>query len=116
MEFKEKDWTSLVEKQCEMERRLQAMAATIADLEARVAELIRTQTAQQAEVAQISASAELQDASQVTPEIVATLTAAATAFVGKKARVRSAQPAAQNGSVAWAQQGRVNVQTSHKLR
>jgi hypothetical protein len=55
---------------------------------------------------------------QTKPEIVAALTAAATAFLGKKARVRSAQllPGEQENAGAWAQQGRVIVQTSHNMR
>ena len=55
---------------------------------------------------------------QTKPEIVAALTAAATAFLGKKARVRSAQSLAdpQDSAGAWAQQGRVIVQTSHNPR
>jgi hypothetical protein len=54
----------------------------------------------------------------IKPEIMAAITAAATAFLGKNARIRSARtvPAEQDGAGAWAQQGRVVVQTSHNLR
>lgn len=111
------------ERQREMERQLSAMATTVKALQARVAELGRLQAAraQAGEGAAISSAEENEAAKRkepVKPEIVAALTAAATAFLGKKARIRSAQmlPAAQNGPGAWAQQGRVFVQTSHNLR
>lgn len=112
------------ERQRDMERQLNAMATTVKALQARVAELGRLQAArgQEAEVATIVASAETAGKStqaQTKPEIVAALTAAATAFLGRKARVRSAEllPGPQQDSAgAWAQQGRMNVQTSHNLR
>lgn len=112
------------DRQRDMERQLNAMATTVKALQARVAELSRLQASHPVvgEVAAIAASAEGADQpkhTQTKPEIVAALTAAATAFLGKKARVRSAQllPAAQQESGgAWAQQGRVIVQTSHNLR
>jgi hypothetical protein len=111
------------ERQRDMERQLNAMATTVKALQARVAELSRLQAArvQEAEVVYISTAAEGADerkTAPVKPEIVAALTAAATAFLGKKARVRSAQllPNAQESADAWAQQGRVIVQTSHNMR
>jgi hypothetical protein len=97
------------------------MATTVKALQARVAELSRLQTAR-GEVAVISAPEETTDQAtqaQTKPEIVAALTAAATAFLGKKARVRSAKllPNTQQDSAgAWAQQGRMIVQTSHNPR
>ncbi|MGD0348211.1 MAG: hypothetical protein ABSA85_15715 [Terracidiphilus sp.] len=111
------------ERQRDMERQLDAMATTVKALQARVAELSRLQAArvQEAEVVTISAAVENVDEPKtppVKPEIVVALTAAATAFLGKKARVRSAQllPGAQENAGAWAQQGRVIVQTSHNMR
>jgi uncharacterized protein len=112
------------ERQRDMERQLNAMATTVKALQARVAELSRMQAArvQKAEVAAIAMPAETgarTKHAQTKPEIVAALTAAATAFLGKKARVRSAQllPSAQQDSAgAWAQQGRMIVQTSHNPR
>jgi uncharacterized protein len=109
------------ERQRDMERQLNAMATTVKALQARVAELSRLQTAR-GEVAVISAPEETTDQAtqaQTKPEIVAALTAAATAFLGKKARVRSAKllPNTQQDSAgAWAQQGRMIVQTSHTPR
>jgi len=112
------------ERQRDMERQLNAMATTVKALQARVAELSRLQAARTVvgEVSVIAAPAETAGRptqAQTKPEIVAALTAAATAFLGKKARVRSAQllpSAQQDGAGAWAQQGRVIVQTSHNLR
>jgi uncharacterized protein len=112
------------ERQRDMERQLNAMATTVKALQARVAELSRMQATrmQEAEVAVIATPAEIADhakRAQTKPEIVAVLTAAATAFLGKKARVRSAQllPNTQQDSAgAWAQQGRMIVQTSHNPR
>lgn len=116
------------ERQLDMERQLDAMASTVKALEARVAEFGRLQAARAEahEVAEIAAAAE--DAGtfggkakppQTKPEIVAALTAAATVFLGKKARVRSATllpGTQQDGAGAWAQQGRMIVQTSHNPR
>ena len=114
---------ALKERQDGMERQLSAMATTVHALQMRVAELGRLQAerAEEGEVTTISAAAENAGESKavpVKPETVAALTAAATAFLGKKARVRSVQllPSAQQTAGAWAQQGRVIVQTSHNLR
>lgn len=112
------------ERQCDMERQLNAMATTVKALQARVAELSRLQAArvQEADLAAMATPAETAGPAKQTqtkPEIVAALTAAATAFLGKKARVRSAQllPNTQQESAgAWAQQGRMIVQTSHNPR
>jgi methylmalonyl-CoA carboxyltransferase large subunit len=54
-------------------------------------------------------------ADEVTPEILMVLSAAVAAFLGKKARVRSARTLRPLGASAWAQQGRVFVQASHSL-
>lgn len=110
------------ERQRETERQLNAMATTVKALQTRVAELGREQTTSAGERAdaakQAAAENQAAPADAPTPEILAALTAAATAYVGKKARIRSAAlvPAEENGAGAWAQQGRVIVQTSHNLR
>lgn len=53
---------------------------------------------------------------EITPEILMVLTAAVSAFLGKKAKIRRARVAQHAGlSSAWAQQGRVFVQASHNL-
>jgi methylmalonyl-CoA carboxyltransferase large subunit len=53
---------------------------------------------------------------EISPEILSVISAAVAAFLGKKARVRSARlirPVVSTS--AWAQQGRVFVQASHNL-
>ena len=114
---------AVAERQRETERQLSAMATTVKALQARVTELGRLQgaRAQEGAVAAVSQGTEVEAGKKkepVKPEIVAALTAAATAFLGKKARIRSAEllPAEQDSAGAWAQQGRVIVQTSHNLR
>jgi methylmalonyl-CoA carboxyltransferase 12S subunit len=52
---------------------------------------------------------------EVSPEIIMVLTAAVAAFLGKRARIRSARLVRAAPSNAWAQQGRVFVQASHNL-
>jgi C4-dicarboxylate-specific signal transduction histidine kinase len=111
------------ERQREMERQINAMAATVKALQGRVAELSRLQaerTQQDEALAEATAESnfsEKREKEPMTPQTLATLTAAATAFLGKKARIRSARPqAAEESATAWAQQGRVIVQTSHNMR
>jgi uncharacterized protein len=110
------------ERQRDTERQLNAMATTVKALQARVAELSRLQAVRVQGAEMIATPAETTDQSkqeQTKPEIVAALTAAATAFLGKKTRVRSAQllPSVQQDTAgAWAQQGRMTVQTSHNPR
>lgn len=107
------------EQHRDLEQQLNELAITVKALQGRVAELGRLQEAraQEVEVAAISAEARRKQ-EEVKPEIVVALTAAATAFLGKKVRIHSAQllPAKQPGPSAWAQQGRVFVQTSRNLR
>ncbi len=54
-------------------------------------------------------------AEEITPEILAVLTGAVAAFLGKKARIRRASLVSRAGGSSWAQQGRVFVQASHNL-
>lgn len=107
-------------RQWETDRRMNVMAATLKALQARVAELGRQIDAQMQEGDLAIVAPEKIDAGgknePVKPEIVAAMTAAATAFLGKKARIRSARQLADKSAGAWAQQGRVIVQTSHNLR
>lgn len=110
---------AVAERQWSMERQLSALSATVKALQERVAELGRLQAARalEGEVAAISAEAERKKEA-LKPEIVAAITAAAAAFLGKKVRIRSTQllPAKQDSPSAWARQGRVFVQTSRNLR
>lgn len=111
---------AVAERQRETERQLNAMTTTVRALQARVAELGRSQGVQAQQGGLALIAPEGNDSAQkkepMKPEIVAALTAAATAFLGKKARIRSAQQVADESAGAWAQQGRVIVQTSHNLR
>jgi len=114
---------AVAEKQRETERQLSAMATTVKALQARVVELggRNAMPAPQGESAATSITAESEGGQKQEtpePEIVAVLTAAASTFLGKKAHIRSAQPAPteQSSAGAWAQQGRAFVQTSHNPR
>jgi hypothetical protein len=110
---------AVAEKQRETDRQLSAMAATVTALQARVAELGGLQ-AKPGEDAALSVKADAtspQKPESPEAETVAVLTAAATAFLSKKARIRSAQIlVAEQGAGTWAQQGRASVQTSHNPR
>ena len=57
-------------------------------------------------------------AQEITPDTLAVLAAAVTAFLGKKVRIRSAKMLQSPYEIVnpWAQQGRVIVQASHNLR
>jgi hypothetical protein len=111
---------AVAEKQRETDRQLSAMAATVSALQARVAELGGMQGQQAESVAGATRAGDSAEETLGTPEpeTVAVLTAAATTFLGKKARIRSVQlqPAEQSGAGTWAQQGRTFVQTSHNPR
>jgi hypothetical protein len=113
-------WQKKPDRQQVLEQQVRSLAETVRALQARVSELSRL-AAQQQEAASISAEAEsaaVAEKERVKPEIIAAMTAAATAFLGKGARIRSARAAqaSQDAAGAWAQQGRVVVQTSHNLR
>ena len=100
---------AVTEKQRETDRQLSAMAATVSALQARVAELGGLH-AQRNEGTSVAAEPEVMAAQKLESpgaETVAVLTAAATTFMGKKARIRSAQllPAEQSGAGTWAQLG-----------
>ena len=55
---------------------------------------------------------------EITPELLVILAAAATAFLGKVVRIRSAKKLQSPYEIVnpWSQQGRVFVQASHNLR
>jgi cell division protein FtsB len=111
---------ALTERQQTAERRLSELRTQINALEARIAELSQSpalrDAAAQARAAQITSGKPIQ--AEVTPEILVVLAAAATAYIGKNARVRSArilQSPYRNVNL-WAQQGRVSIQASHNPR
>ncbi len=111
---------AMAEKKRETDRQLNAIAATVSALQARVAELGRLQAKQGENVAAFAKAEVLAAQRQESPEAetVAVLIAAATTFLGKQVRIRSAQslPAKQSNAGTWAQQGRTFVQTSHNPR
>lgn len=107
-------------QQLAAEQQLAALAATVRALQARVAELHRNALPAQ-DIETIAAAAEgaaVATLQPPAPQTLAIITAAATAFLGSGARIRSARPLpAGTGNVSsWSQQGRVIVQTSHDLR
>ena len=66
-------------------------------------------------VAPAPTPAEPDKADEIAPETILILSAAVAAFLGKRARIRSARLVRAAPSNAWAQQGRVFVQASHNL-
>lgn len=101
-------------------RQLAALTAAVKALQEHVAELSRVTPSPQT-TESIAAAAEgsgIRVLSEPKAETLAVITAAATAFLGRAAHIRSVRltpPAGENVS-PWAQQGRVIVQTSHNLR
>jgi hypothetical protein len=110
------------ERATNTEEQLNALADKVKALEARVAEMgsLNPGPASPSEIepeAGVRENMGGEEGEQLTPEALAVVAAAATTFIGKKARIRAAHaiPAA-DGAGEWAQQGRVLVQTSHNLR
>lgn len=108
---------AIQERHQETERQLTALATEVKTLQARLVEL----GAQPAHVpgnVPITESEAGEKRLEAKPEVLAAITAAATVFLGKEARIRSAQfqPIAQDRGGTWAQQGRMSVQTSHNPR
>jgi len=102
------------------DREIAAIWSRVQAVEMRL-ETLRRAASPQPESEAISAAAEgagMMELAEPKPETLAVITAAATAFLGKAARIRSARlvPAQDDSVSAWSQQGRVIVQTSHNLR
>ena len=114
---------ALAERQQAADRRLSELGALVEALQVRIAELTRVAppaallTAAQAKAAPL-AVARPAKAEAVTPEVIVTLAAAATAYLGKNVRVRSAKMLQSPYEIVnpWAQHGRVLIQASHSLR
>lgn len=118
----------------ETEHRLEALAAALKALQARLDEQGEVAEMQAAaapeftmEAAQGFASAPEPEAVEdavrppggdLSPETMTVLAAAVTAFLGKKVRILSARllESPSESVNAWSQQGRVFVQASHNLR
>ena len=113
---------ALTERQQTAERRLSELGTQINALEARIEELSQTSALRgtagvQATAAQTTPGMPIQ--AEITPEILVVLAAAATAYLGKNVRLRSARTLqSPHGLVVnpWAQQGRVSIQGSHNPR
>jgi hypothetical protein len=90
-----------------LQAQVEQQARTIADLSARVG----ATPAHDAGVAPVAEE-------EIGPEALAIITAAVTAFLGKKVRIRSARRLQSPYEIInpWSQQGRVSVQASHALR
>jgi len=78
-----------------------------------VEELLKELEGLRSRVASLEAKQAAAD-SAVTPEIVAILAAAATAFLGKKVRIRAAREV-KSGETSWLRQGRQALTASHNL-
>jgi hypothetical protein len=110
---------ALSERQEASERRLAELRASVKTLESKIAEIVQS-AAPQGEVEERAANAAQSAAgktrkAEVTPEILVMLAAAATAYLGKRVRVRSAKMLQSPYEIInpWAQQGRVFIQASH---
>jgi chromosome segregation ATPase len=116
---------SLSERQLAAERQLSELSSAFKALEARVAELSRSaaslpagaqKPAMEAATSAVGAVQPIKE--EVTPELLVILAAAATAYLGKNVRIRTARMLQPSYEVInpWAQQGRVFVHASHNLR
>ena len=114
---------SISNEQAEIQRKLLALAGALHSIEVRLAEL-RDSAAGVAPAETEAGQAEFatdprveRDLEPIAPEILATITAATTAFLGRYAHIRSIRSLpAQQAVSPWSQQGRVFVQASHNLR
>jgi hypothetical protein len=111
---------ALSERQQATERQLSELGATVKALEARIATLEPAVAPAPKAVPAKPAAAPAPKAKkpEVSPEILVMLAAAATAFMGKEVRIRSAKMLQSPYEVInpWAQQGRVFIQASHHPR
>ena len=111
--------TSGTERQQTTDLQLNAMAAELEALQARVAELGKAPTVAEAPAEMGTVKpAERRENEEVTPETLVVSAAAVTAFLGKKVRIRSAKLLRPPREVAnsWAQQGRILIHASHSPR
>jgi glycine cleavage system pyridoxal-binding protein P len=116
---------AVAERQQATERKLIVLEAAVKALQLRVAEMdafSATRTERGEVDAMAGVSENIADMTgevnkEMKHEMLAAITAAAATFLGRAARVRSVQALSAPAEVgAWAQQGRVFVQTSHNLR
>jgi methylmalonyl-CoA carboxyltransferase large subunit len=114
---------AFTERQLAIEGQLSELAGAIKALQARMAELSQSPASSRApssagEVKATDVAMKEAGHGEVTPEILAVIAAAVTAFLGKKVRIRSAKMLQSHNEVVnpWAQQGRVLIHASHHLR
>jgi hypothetical protein len=109
---------AVAEQQENSDRQIAALATTVKALQMRVAELNRLAAERAGEIASMPVPENAENGIEpMKSEMLAVITAAATTYLGKAARIRSAKLVpVQNTSSAWTQQGRMIVQTSHNLR
>jgi hypothetical protein len=112
---------AVAERHMKFDQSLSALAAEMETLQQRVNTLGSTESKPSPNKADANSSGLAQtpggEHGELKPETLAVITAAATTFAGKKVQVRAAQAIpAENAAGAWAQQGRVIVQTSHNQR
>jgi hypothetical protein len=117
-------WRRVSDEQAEIQQKLLALTGALHAMEARLPELRQAVVTAAPTPEMNAATTEVAvepriDADQegLTPEILAAITAAAAALLGRHARIRSVRPLPPHQPVSpWSQQGRVFVQASHNLR
>src|SRR3954454_23227316 len=88
---------------------LEELRAQLASLAERIARLEHPESLQSAQTHVTNSPAKETD---ISPEIILAISAAVAAFLGERGHIRAIRLA---GSSRWAQQGRVNIQASHRL-
>lgn len=110
---------SISSAQAEIQQNLLALTGALHELELRLAELrsvVASDSEPDSEVPVDDVETQ-QPKEPVSPHLLATITAAATAFLGRHVHIRSLRSVPSQQSVSpWSQQGRVFVQASHNLR
>ena len=99
---------SLREELDALRTHLSALTEKFAELE--VAESPAAETPVAAAPAPVPAP--VPEPEEISPEILMAISAAVAAYLGKRAHIRTVRLLS---STAWAQQGRVNIQASHRL-
>jgi methylmalonyl-CoA carboxyltransferase 12S subunit len=99
-------------KDSELRSTLEALRTTIDDLASRVARLEARAEPAPARATEAPAPVPAPAAEAIPEHVVLALAAAVAAFLGERAHIRTIRLIS---SAAWAQQGRVWVQASHRL-
>jgi methylmalonyl-CoA carboxyltransferase 12S subunit len=91
---------------------LDALRTHLAALTAKIAEMGGAEVSPPAAPAPVAPVAAAPEPEEISEEILLALSAAVAAYLGKRAHIRTVRLLS---STAWAQQGRVNIQASHRL-